>query len=482
MKGLNSLEPKRVFHYFQEISRIPRCSYDEENISNYIKNVGEKLGLETIQDHALNVIIRKPATPGYENAQGVVLQGHMDMVCEKEDDSHHDFTRDPIELIIEGDFIRANKTTLGADNGIAIAMGLAIMEDDSLQHPALELLVTTSEETGMEGAFALSEDALKGRRLLNLDSEEEGILTSGSAGGELIEITIPIRYSQVENLIRVSLEVRGLLGGHSGIDIDRPRGNANKILNTLLLKLRKDLDIGLISIEGGTKDNAIPRSSVAKITLRSEDYSTFTSKVEEIKNEIKNSHTIEETNMEVVIVKEDKADKILTEDTFDTITFLLESLPTGVNTRLAQDNKIVESSSNLAIIETGEDKISIKLSNRSSSESVLLDQRKKIVAEIDKTNAKYDISGKYPGWEYAPISELRETALGLYKRLYGQEMKAIVIHAGLECGILAHKYPDMDIISFGPDMYDVHTPQERVSIPSTGRLYTYLVELLRELK
>ena len=482
MKGLNSLEPKRVFHYFQEISRIPRCSYDEENISNYIKNVGEKLGLETIQDHALNVIIRKPATPGYENAQGVVLQGHMDMVCEKEDDSHHDFTRDPIELIIEGDFIRANKTTLGADNGIAIAMGLAIMEDDSLQHPALELLVTTSEETGMEGAFALSEDALKGRRLLNLDSEEEGILTSGSAGGELIEITIPIRYSQVENLIRVSLEVRGLLGGHSGIDIDRPRGNANKILNTLLLKLRKDLDIGLISIEGGTKDNAIPRSSVAKIALRSEDYSTFTSKVEEIKNEIKNSHTIEETNMEVVIVKEDKADKILTEDTFDTITFLLESLPTGVNTRLAQDNKIVESSSNLAIIETGEDKISIKLSNRSSSESVLLDQRKKIVAEIDKTNAKYDISGKYPGWEYAPISELRETALGLYKRLYGQEMKAIVIHAGLECGILAHKYPDMDIISFGPDMYDVHTPQERVSIPSTGRLYTYLVELLRELK
>lgn len=482
MNKLEGLEPKRVFYYFDELSKIPRCSHNEENVSNYIKGVGEKLGLETIQDDVLNVIIRKPATPGYEDSEGIIIQGHMDMVCEKEEDSNHDFQKDPIKLKIDGDYIQGDKTTIGADNGIAVAMGLAIMEDDALEHPSIELLVTTSEETEMNGALGLSDKLLKGTRLLNVDSEEEGVLIAGSAGGELIQVKVPTEYEEVKDYIEIGIEVRGLMGGHSGMEIDKPRGNSNKILNAVISEISDTIDAKLVSITGGTKDNAIPRQTIARIAVKSEKISEFRRKVKEIKNKIIDENKSQESEIDIVITEGDLVTKTLSKKVFDSVISLLDGIPTGVFTRLPQNKEIVESSSNLAIVKTEKDKIIIQVSTRSSSEPVLLELRQKIVEEINKANAEYSISGNYPEWEYTPESNLRDTALALYKEMTGKEMESTVIHAGLECGVFAKKYPGLDIISFGPNMYDVHTPKERVSISSTKRVYEYLTQLLKKLK
>lgn len=482
MNKLENIEPKRVFYYFEQLSQIPRCSYNEQNASNYIRDIGKKLGLETIQDDLFNIIIRKPATSGYEDSEGVIIQGHMDMVCEKEDDSNHDFQKDPIELEIDGDYVRANKTTLGADNGIAIAMGLAILEDNSLEHPSIELLVTTSEEAEMDGALGLSEDILKGTRLLNIDSEEEGVLIMGSAGGELIEIRIPIEYKEVSDYQEVEIEVVGLLGGHSGMEIHKPRGNSNKILNSILKEIKETIDINLISITGGTKDNAIPRQSIAKIGIGSEDFSNFQHKVENIRKRIIDENKSEEPEIDIIVTKGNQTSRVLSSNLLDSLISLVDTIPTGVFTRLPQDLEVVESSSNLAIIKTEEEQIIIQVSTRSSSESVLQKLREKVVGEINKTNASFSISGNYPEWEYKPESELKDIALSLYKEMYGKEMQSTVIHAGLECGVFAKKYSKLDIVSFGPNMYDVHTPKERLSISSTKRTYEYLIQLLKKLK
>lgn len=481
MGKIEELQPERVFYYFEQLSKIPRCSYHEKEVSNYIKSVGEELGLETIQDDVLNVIIRKPATKGYEDSKGIIIQGHMDMVCEKEDDSNHDFSKDPIKLQTDRDYIHADGTTLGADNGIAVAMGLAIFEDDTLEHPDIELLVTTSEETEMDGALRLSENVLKGTRLLNVDSEEEGVLVNGSAGGELIEVKIPTEYEEVSGYSGISIELQGLMGGHSGMEIHKPRGNSNRILNNILKEIREDIDIRLISIIGGTKDSAIPRQSIVKVAVKSEDLSKFNEKIEDIKKKTIDEYKSEEPALNIIITNCNSVSKTLTDKVFDTVILLLDTIPTGVFTKLPQNEDIVESSSNLAIIKTDKEKIIIQVSTRSSSEHVLLELRKKVVEEINKTNAKYSISGSYPEWEYNPKSELRDLALELYEEMFGEKMESTVIHAGLECGVFKKKYPQLDIISFGPNMHDVHTPKERLSVSSTERTYKYLVELIKRL-
>lgn len=479
---LENIEPKRVFCYFEKLSQIPRCSGNEKMVSDYIKSVGEELGLETIQDEFLNVIIRKPASPGYEDSEGVIIQGHMDMVCEKEGGVDHDFTKDPIELIVEGDYIRANGTTLGADNGIAVAMGLAILEDKSLEHPSIELVVTTSEETEMNGALGLSKNLLKGKRLLNIDSEEEGILTTGSAGGELIEVNLPLEYEEISNSTEIEIEVRGLMGGHSGMEIHKNRGNSNKILNFILKELKDSIDIRLISIEGGTKDNAIPRQSKAKIAVLSNELSIFEEKMKEIKSNILDKYRPNEPEIEIVAAKGSSATQALKKKILDELIALLDGILTGVYTRIPGNEDIVESSSNLAIVRTEGGNITIQTSTRSSSKEKLLELRERILDAIRNTSAKYSIGNQYPEWEYNPTSKLRDTALALYKEMFGKEMESTVIHAGLECGVFAEKYPGLDIISFGPNMYDVHTPMEKLSISSTERTYRYLIELLKRLK
>lgn len=482
MDILKDLEPKRVFHYFEEISKIPRCSYDEKNISAYIKEVGEKLGLETIQDDSLNVIIRKPGTKGYENSKGIIIQGHMDMVCEKENNSDHDFKKDPIKLQIDGDYIHADKTTLGADNGIAIAMGLAILEDNTLEHPSIELLVTTSEEVEMDGAFGLSENVLKGTRLLNIDSEEEGVLVMGSAGGELVEVEIPLEKEEASGLINFNIEVGGLMGGHSGMEIHKSRGNSNKIIGDILKELKDSIDIKLISITGGTKDNAIPRQTIVNIGIKPEELSKFELKFSEIKNNTIKEYEDKEPNIRILVKKEGETSEVLSNSVLDSLIILLKNIPTGVFTMIENNENVVESSSNLAIINTLEYKIQIQISTRSSSQKVLLELRENILNQVKKTNAEYNVGNDYPEWEYNPESELRDIALDVYKEMFNKDMESTVIHAGLECGVFANKYSNLDIISIGPNMKDVHTPQEKVSISSIKRVYEYLVELLKKLK
>ncbi len=404
------------------------------------------------------------------------------MVCEKENDSSHDFTKDPIKLEIDGDYIHGDKTTLGADNGIAVAMGLAILEDNTLEHPNIELLFTTSEEVEMEGAFGLSKDVLKGTKLLNVDSEEEGVLVTGSAGGELIEVRIPIEYEKVSDYVGIDIEVKGLMGGHSGMEIHKPRGNSNKILNNILKGIRKTTDIKLIYISGGTKDNAIPRQTIARIAVESHDSSKCISKIEEIKNKIIDENKLEEPGIDIVVTKGEEISEAINDKAFDSLISLLDNIPTGVFTMLPEYEDVVESSSNLAIIRIENAQIILQVSTRSSAENILLKLRQKILNEIDKTGAQYKISGNYPEWEYNPKSELRDIALDLYREMFGKEMESTVIHAGLECGVLAKKYPNLDIISFGPNMYDVHTPKEKLSISSTKRTYEYLIQLLKRLK
>lgn len=480
MGTLEKLTPKRVFYYFEEISSIPRCSGDEKNISDYLKNIGENLGLETIQDNINNIIIRKPATPGYEDSEGVIIQGHMDMVCEKEENINHNFSKDPIELFIEGDYIKAKGTTLGADNGIAIAMGLAILEDNSLEHPNLELLVTVSEETEMDGALGLEEDILKGTRLLNVDSEEEGFLVVGSAGGELIEALLDTEVEKVSDHIGVSIVVKGLVGGHSGMEIDKERGNALKISLEILKILKQNLDIRLVSIDGGTKDNAIPRQAEIIVGIKKGQLEKLEIEIDKIEKRLEDE--LKQENIKIIVEKCSMLESALRKKDLESTIYLLDKLPTGVNTWIPEKQNIVESSSNLAIIKTEKDKIKIYISTRSSKEKILIEMREKIVEDIKKVGASVNISGNYPEWEYKPDSELRDKALDLYKKMFEKEMEATVIHAGLESGAFKKKYPKLDIISFGPNMYDVHTPQEKLSISSTERTYNYLVELLKKLK
>lgn len=481
MGQFEDLKPERVFHYFKEISKIPRCSYEEREISDYLKSIGKKLGLETIQDKNMNIIIKKPASKGYEKSPGVIIQGHMDMVCEKEEYSTHNFQKDPIELVIQGDFLKADKTTLGADDGIAVAMGLAILEDDSLVHPSLELLVTTTEEIGMDGAIGLSENVLKGKRLFNVDSEEEGILTTGSAGGELVDVRLPVNYDNVDGYNGFSIDIKGLSGGHSGMEIDKDRLNAHKILTELLDKLKDETDYFLVSFKGGNKDNAIPRISSAQVAVKEYETESFKKIIKDIKIKLLKEYKEKEESIDISVKEIGKETKVLREESLDKLLELLKSIPTGVYTRLKGEN-IIESSSNLAIVNLDKDRFVIQTSTRSSNPRVLLKLRKEITDAVANSGAEYNISNQYPEWEFREESKLRNIAVRVYKEVTGKEMETTIIHAGLEAGVFAKKYPELDIISFGPNLYDVHTPEEKLSISSTQRTFEFLKVLLENLK
>lgn len=481
MDRLKGLKPERVFSYFEEISQIPRCSFHEKKISNYLKDIGEKLELETIQDESMNIIIRKDGSEGYENSSGVIIQGHMDMVCEKEENSKHNFQEDPIDLIVEDRFIKANDTTLGADNGIAIAIGLAILEDNNLSHPPLELLITTTEETSMDGALKLSDNILQGKRLLNVDSEEEGIITVGSAGGELIEIEIPVKFEDENGYKKITVEITGLMGGHSGMEIDKERLNSHKILTEFLLGLKDKEDFKLISFEGGSKDNAIPRNSIAEIAVKEGDVESCLKSIDSIKKDIMDQNKEKEKGIEIRVKKEEQISRLIKDDNTDSFLKILKSIPTGVYTWLSDDKDVVESSSNLAIIDLERDKFVIQISTRSSSKEELLDIRNKIINIVDENDGEYSIGNEYPEWEYKDDSPLRKKAMEVYKDLFNKDAEVTVIHAGLECGVFIEKYPEMDIISIGPNIYNAHTPQEKLDIESVERTFQYIKALLQKL-
>ncbi|MDR7857257.1 aminoacyl-histidine dipeptidase [Tissierella sp.] len=481
---LDGIRPERVMYYFEEISKIPRCSYDEKRISDYLVEVGKNLGLEVIQDEALNVIIKKLAYKGYENSPIIVLQGHMDMVGEKTDDSDHDFSKDPIKLEIEGDNILARVTTLGADNGIAVAMCLALLESKDIPHPRLEVLVTSNEESGMSGADALDIKNIDGRILINIDSEEEGKILVSCAGGERNIITIPINWSEIsKGKDAYEIIVAGLQGGHSGMEINKYRGNSNKILARVLHRINMDTDMDLSFIEGGSKSNAIPRYAKAIISLSNDKVEVVKDTVSKIENELKAELASSDKGIELIFKKsEEKINRVFHKDIMMKIITALMILPNGVQTMSMDIEGLVESSNNVGVVKTTEDGVTIESAMRSSVgtlKSYISDQIRIIAENI---GAKWMSSSSYPAWEYNRDSYIREVFKKSYKEISGEEIKIAAIHAGLECGLFKEKFGEMDMVSFGPNMHGVHAPGEKLSISSTERTYELLLKVLEKIK
>ncbi|MBP3906299.1 MAG: aminoacyl-histidine dipeptidase [Peptostreptococcaceae bacterium] len=478
---LAGLQPQLVFKYFEEISQIPRGSGNEKEISDYLRKFGEDLGLETIQDEALNIIIRKPATKGYENAPGVVLQGHMDMVCEKNKGTNHDFTKDPLQLRIDGDYIYATDTTLGADNGIAVAMGLAVLASNDIEHPALEVLVTVDEEAGMSGAMALDGNLVKGKYILNLDSEEEGHLLVSCAGGVTALSTIPVEFKDADSSkVAYSLEIKGLLGGHSGMDIIKQRANSNKLLGRLLNLISIDFD--LAKVEGGSKNNAIPRESDCVLMINPSDKETFISDVERITATFKHEFSTSDPGLEVICNETTSPSKVLNCDSKSRVISMLNIIPNGIQTMSMDIENLVESSTNIGVLRTTDSAVTFECAVRSSVGSLKTDITNRMELLTKQLNGTLQLISDYPAWEYAKNSQLEKMCIDAYKNLTGNEPIIMALHAGLECGLLLEKMPHAEAISFGPNMYDVHTPNEHLSISSTENTWKFLLAVLKSMK
>jgi len=476
---LKDLNPTLVFKYFEEISQVPRGSGDEKRISEFLVNFAKELNLEVVQDEHLNVIIRKPATAGYENCPGVILQGHMDMVCEKNKDVDHDFEKDPIDLRIVDDMIYANGTTLGADNGIAVAMSMAVLASNDLAHPALEVLVTSNEEAGMTGANGLDGGLLKGKYIINLDSEEEGFLLVSCAGGNRSYVTLPLTYKNIEdNKQAFMIEVKGLLGGHSGMDIVKQRANSNVTMGRILNLL--DVDFDLVEVNGGSKNNAIPRECEAVVAVNKDQAETLKANVAKIEELLKNEFKTTDPGLEVV-VKEATADKAITDECKAKAMLLLNFIPNGIQTVSKDIEGLVESSSNLGVVKTENDVMSFESAVRSSVATLRENLNNKTKMLCDTVNANFENTDGYPAWEYAKNSKLEELCVDVYEKSTGKKPVITALHAGLECGLLLDKMPGCEAISMGPDMFEVHTPNEHLSIPSVKNVYEFLLTVLKSM-
>lgn len=479
-----NLEPKKVFDYFEEISQIPRGSGNEKEISDYLVKFAKDRGLEVIQDKTDSVLIRKPATKGMENAQGVILQGHMDMVCVKEPDSSHDFLKDPIELVVDGDLLKANKTTLGADNGIAVAMGLAILDSDDIPHPALEVIITTNEEVNMNGALNFDTNLLQGKYFINIDSEEEGEITIGCAGGLKAVLEVPYHLETLESdrLVK-ELIVTGLKGGHSGAEIHTNRGNSHKLMGRLLSNLRKQISLDLIDIYGGTKDNVIPSHTVAKVAILPAEEAVFEEMVQRMEKEWKNELSVSDSNVQLIVNKVDNKDvQRLNKEATKKIVLLINTLPNSVQTMSSKLEGMVESSLNMGVIQKDEKNYMLSFATRSNVGS-LKQQLNSVLQDFAEMNdIHFYKTAEYPEWEMKPESQLLKTAVEVYKAQTGKEPIVKAIHAGLECGVFLSNKPELEAISIGPDMWEVHSVNERLSISSTQRTWEYVKELIKNLK
>lgn len=474
---------KNIFKHFEEISKIPRCSGDEKKISDYLVNFGKDLGLETIQEESLNVIIKKPATKGYENAKKVILQGHMDMVCTKVEGLEFDFANDSIELITQGDLLKAKGTTLGADNGIAVAMIMSILEDESLEHPEIIALITTEEETGMDGVLNLDPKNISGDILINLDSEDEGVALASCAGGvkNVVELPITWKESDAEKTF-LNIEIKGLLGGHSGIEIDKNRANAIKLLGRLLQRIEKEISVDIVKVDGGEKMNAIAKMAQLTLAVYREDESRLKEIVLEEEQVFKNEFAVADPGIFIEINKVGNSDKVFEVKSKNSLIDLLRLIPDGVETMSASIEGLVESSNNIGVIETDDEKVIISSAIRSSVKSLKDELNSRIDTICNLTGAEMKLIADYPEWQYKVESPVRDLMSQVFKDKFGKELKIDAIHAGLECGFLKEKLGDIDMVSIGPDIRDVHTPNENLSISSTERVYEFLVEVLKMIK
>lgn len=480
---LSELQPNALWKHFEEFLKIPHGSANERALGDYIISVAEGLNLEWKRDDVGNVVVSKPATPGYEDAEGVILQGHLDMVCEKNSDVVHDFEKDPIQAEIQGEWVQAKGTTLGADNGIGDCAGLAIMEDNTLQHPALEFLFTVEEETGLTGATQLQPDFLKGKKLLNLDSEDEGEFTIGCAGGADSRIFLPLTTEAAEAGEQLQVKILGLQGGHSGVDINLGRGNAIKLLARLLWQVKKNVSYQLAGIEGGNLRNAIPREAWATVSLRPENKDAFIAEAEKVFQSIQDEYRVVDPEAALSIEATVETEPLLlTSDSQHRLIDLLFTMPHGVISMHPEMEGLVETSTNLAVNHTDKNRAEIICSTRSSTASALEAARSVLASLSELSGAEIELEEGYPGWKPNLQSPLLQTLKDVYRGLYDQEPQVAAIHAGLECGIIGEKFPGMDMISFGPTIKFPHSPSEKVHIPSVEKFWEFLLKLLSELK
>ena len=477
---LEGLQPERALYYFEEICKIPHGSRNTKQISDYLVGFAKDHGLRWYQDEVNNVVIYKKGSCGYEEHPPVILQGHMDMVAEKTRDSSIDFLTDGLSLKTDGEYIWAENTTLGGDDGIAVAYALAILEAEDIPHPPLECLFTVDEEIGMDGARALDPAVLQGRTLINCDSEEEGILTVSCAGGATSGLHLPVSFEKAEGA-GIHLYVDGLIGGHSGAEINKGRANSNKVMGELLKNLFSEYPFRLVYVRGGQKDNAIPRYTMAKVIVAPDQLNEALACIEKLAQKQLNTLPAPETNAkiwaEACVCRGSAMNALSTRKTLG----LLFDVPSGVQKMSSDIQGLVQTSLNLGILKTEGGEVTMTFSVRSSvnTEKLELIDRLKTIGE--KYGAAYTETGAYPAWEYKKESKLRDVMVGAFETLYGHKPVVEAIHAGLECGLFSDKIPGLDCVSFGPDMQDIHTTRERLNVDSANRTWKYLLEVLERL-
>ncbi|HYK89602.1 MAG TPA: aminoacyl-histidine dipeptidase [Acidobacteriota bacterium] len=481
--AIEGLKPEGVWKSFAEIAKIPRCSKHEAAISKYVMDTARRLGLEAKADAVGNVAVKKAASPGREKARRVCLQGHLDMVCEKNVDTVHNFSRDPIELVRRDNYLTARGTTLGADNGIAVATNLAIMADRSLEHGPLEFLFTVDEETGLTGANNLQAGFIESRTLINLDSEEEGSLFVGCSGGRDTVGTWALELEDApSNTAAVQISIRGLKGGHSGLEIDKGHGNAIKILNRLLLRLNT-LGARLSSISSGNKRNAIPREADALLFIPKKNLEPARATVEQVSAILKSENAAVDAGLAISLTElpGKKKGRVLRKPMQKRLLQTITAVPHGVVKMCADLPELVETSTNLAIVKTTRKTIEVATSQRSSVASEI-DEIAEVVGTVLEMGGAVASSGQgYPGWKPDMDSEILKITRSAYASLFGREPEVKAIHAGLECGIIGEKYPGMDMVSFGPTLTGVHTPDEKIYIDTVERFWQLLLEILKRI-
>lgn len=480
---LETLKPQNVFVIFEQICSIPHGSGNTKEISDFICNFAKENNLKYVQDATNNVIVCKPGSKGYENAEPVMMQAHIDMVCEKnfETDARFDFENDPLKLAVMDDYVFARGTTLGGDDGIGVAMMMAILSDDTLVHPPLECVFTVDEEIGMIGAKALDVSLLKSKKLINLDHEDEGVILTSCAGGKKAIVSVPVRRIEKSG-VKYNIVICGLLGGHSGTEISKYRGNANLFMGRLLHFLESRIEFDLINISGGLQDNAISRECNAEILVKEEDVDKLEDIFAAFEKILKNEYRTVEKNMMIYCENCDVSkEKVLTYKTMQRVIFLLMTLPDGVQRMSPDTDDLVQTSSNVGIIKLSKESFSVIISIRSSVTSEKEFLSSKIKYLVETIGGTYEEEGDYPAWEYIEESELRDLAIKCFADVYGEEPKVEGIHAGLETGVFYNKIEGLDIISIGAEVLDIHTPKERLNVLSTERVYKVILELLKHL-
>ena len=464
---------KKVFDFFCEISKIPRGSGNTQGITDFLMDFAKKRNLEAISDEYNNVIIKKSGTKGYENSPTVIIQGHTDLVAEKKPECPLDMTKDALKLYRDGDYLRAEGTSLGGDDGVAVAYALAILDSQDIPHPPIEALFTSDEEIGLIGATGLDGNNLKGRILINVDSDMEGIFTVGCAGGIRIDATLPIERVKCDKKC-YALTIGGLLGGHSGMEIDKGRANSIKIIGEILSEIP---DVQIITLDGGSADNAIPRDAVAIFVANGDVESVVNSKL----NALKEAWCDIEKDMIVTLSTKENEDAALTHESTSKVLSLIEKEPNGVISMSSDIEGLVETSLNMGIASTSNDSFSLCFSIRSSKNEEKERLKNRVAKIANELNAKISGHGDYPAWEYRKDSNLRDLMCSVYEKMYKKAPEVLVIHAGLECGIFADKLEGLDCVSIGPDNFDIHTPEEHLSIPSTARVYEFILEVLKNI-